>query len=901
MGISDIFSKSVTKKELKRLNKIVDKINTFEPTMKNLTDEDLKKKTLELKELYNSGQSLDNILPEAFALVREASIRTLGMRHYDVQLIGGIVLHEGRVAEMKTGEGKTLVATLAAYLNALSGEGVHIVTVNDYLADRDAHWMGKLYNFLGLSVGTIISDMDNDLRKKAYECDITYGTNNQFGFDYLRDNMVAHSSKIMQKVHNYAIIDEVDSILIDEARTPLIISGSSGKTVDGYIKADKFVSTLREEDYIYDEEHKRVMLSDESGVLKAEKFYGFENLTDPENMEDFHYIQQSLKARIDMNKDIDYVVEDGEVKIVDSFTGRIMNGRRYSNGLHQAIEAKERVHIKEESVTLATITLQNFFRMYNKLSGMTGTAKTEEEELKHIYNMDVVEIPTNLPIQRKDNSDILLLKVIDKYKYIVKDVKERAEKGQPVLIGTTSVETSELISKELKKEGIKHEVLNAKHHARESEIVAQAGRFGAITVATNMAGRGTDILLGGNPEFMAKKEMKKNNVPEELINEADTIYDTDNNEIIKAREEFKSLTEKYKVQTDKEKERVISVGGLYIIGTERHESRRIDNQLRGRSGRQGDVGESTFYLSTEDDILRIFGGERLNSMFEKIQDENGLVMNTGIFSRLIESAQKKVEANNFGIRKNVLKYDDVVNKQRTIIYEQRKDILLRDKVSEIIHEFICDVAESIVTEYTAFSTNPNEWDKNSLKERLEHVFLGFDFNSVDESIQNNPSKLIEAVIEKANVLYDMKEEELGADRLKEIEKAIVLKVVDTKWMTHIDDLDELRKQGQFIAIGQQDPYMNYQNESYNMFNELIYNIKVDAVRFIFGITLKTNIERKKVASGKNVKRDVLSSYNHAGDNNKREATVNTVNKGLNAPCPCGSGKKYKRCCGAKNK
>ena len=723
MGILRKIFGSSNDREIKRLSKIADRIEALEPSMKALTDEQLRGKTAEFKQRLSNGESLDELLPEAFAAVREASVRVLGMRHYKVQLIGGIVLHQGRIAEMKTGEGKTLVATLPAYLNALTGKGVHIVTVNDYLARRDSEWMGKIYEFMGLSVGLIVHGMSSSQRKKSYASDIVYGTNNEFGFDYLRDNMVIYKEDIVQRELNYAIIDEVDSILIDEARTPLIISGAGEKSTDMYFAVDRFVARLkRDVDYEVDEKARTVNLTEE-GVAKAEAYFNIENLADPENTELFHHINQALKAHSLMKRDRDYVVKDGQVIIVDEFTGRLMMGRRYSDGLHQAIEAKEGVKVKRESKTLATITFQNYFRMYKKLAGMTGTAKTEEEEFKAIYGLDVVVIPTNKPMIRKDYNDVIYLNTRGKFKAVVEEIVQRYSVGQPVLVGTVSIENSELLSDMLKKRGIPHNVLNAKHHEKEAEIIAQAGRYKAVTIATNMAGRGTDILLGGNPEFMAKKEMRKQGYSEELISQATSYVDTDDPEILEARRVYRSLYEKFEKEVEKERQKVIELGGLHVIGTERHESRRIDNQLRGRAGRQGDPGSSRFYISLEDDLMRLFGSEKIQSIVQSLGLEEDQPIEYGLLSRQIEQAQKRIEGNNFNIRKHVLQYDDVMNTQREVIYSQRRRVLegedLRDAIMGMLDTFVDD----IIQRFTAEIHDPEEWNIKGMLEYLERIML----------------------------------------------------------------------------------------------------------------------------------------------------------------------------------
>ena len=759
---------SFSEKEIKKISPLADKIEELEDEVRKLSDEALRGKTREFKDRVAKGESLDDILPEAFAVVREASSRVLGMRHFRVQLLGGIILHQGRIAEMKTGEGKTLVATLPAYLNALSGKGVHIVTVNDYLAKRDREWMGKIYEFLGLSVGCIVHDMENDERKRAYNCDITYGTNNEFGFDYLRDNMVIYKEEMVQRPLNFAIIDEVDSILIDEARTPLIISGEGDKSTKLYYVADTFVKDLKgrkidpserttdpfdreikEEvvDFVVDEKARTVTLT-EKGTKKAESFFGIENLADPENMEIAHHINQALKARYLMKKDIDYVAKDGEIIIVDEFTGRLMYGRRYSDGLHQAIEAKEGLEVRSESKTLATITFQNYFRMYDKLSGMTGTAKTEEDEFREIYNMDVVEIPTNRPVIREDLHDSVYKTEEAKFAAVVKEIKERHATGQPILVGTISIEKSEILSKMLKKENIPHEVLNAKHHEREAEIVAQAGRINAVTIATNMAGRGTDIVLGGNPEYLAKEEMRKKKYSDHVISLVDSFYETDDEEILEARDTYKKLYAKYKEETDKEHEEVVKVGGLHIIGTERHESRRIDNQLRGRAGRQGDPGSTRFYVSLEDDLMRLFGGDRIQVIADSLKLPDDEPLEHKFLNKAIENAQMKVEGNNFAIRKHVLQYDDVMNKQREVIYGERRKVLEGENLREYIISMTKTIIDGAIDMYSQGNKFPEEWDLEGLENYLGNIFLPKGFLTIEkvQKLTDEHIKLIDEIV-----------------------------------------------------------------------------------------------------------------------------------------------------------
>jgi preprotein translocase subunit SecA len=893
-------------RELKKLYPIVDKIESYEEAFKKLSDEELRGKTLEFKERLKKGETLDDLLPEAYAVVREASTRVLGMTHYRVQLLGGIVLHQGRIAEMKTGEGKTLVATLPAYLNALTGEGVHIVTVNDYLANRDRLWMGKIYEFLGMSVGCILHDMTSSERKKAYSCDITYGTNNEFGFDYLRDNMVIYKDEMVQRKLHYAIVDEVDSILIDEARTPLIISGQGEKSTDLYKVANNFVRTLKgrvvdpnedkkdpfdrefkEEtvDFLINEKARSCVLT-EKGTVKAEKYFNIENLADPENMEIAHHINQALKANYIMKRDIDYVVKDGQVIIVDEFTGRLMYGRRYSDGLHQAIEAKEGLDVRSESKTLATITFQNYFRMYEKLAGMTGTAKTEEDEFRQIYGMDVVEIPTNKPVIRVDYPDVVYKTERAKFKAIVEEIKEKHSIGQPVLVGTISIEKSEMLSNMLKREGIKHNVLNAKYHEKEAEIVAQAGRFGAVTIATNMAGRGTDILLGGNPEYMAKVELKKKGYDEEVISLVDSFVETDDEEVLKAREEYKKLYEEFKKQTQEEAKKVIEVGGLHIIGTERHEARRIDNQLRGRAGRQGDPGSSRFYISLEDDLMRLFGGDRVKALVDSLNMDEDEPLEHSLLTKSIESAQRKIESNNFSIRKHVLQYDNVMNKQREVIYAERRKVLEEKNLKEDILAMIKSVIEYAVDIYTRQSQDVAEWDLAGLTNYLEKIFLPSNGLKLEEINPLTKESLIDKLYEIAVEKYEEKEKEIGQETFREIERIILLQVVDKKWMDHIDAMDQLRQGIGLRAYGQEDPVRAYQNEGFEMFEEMIRSIQEDTLKYLFHVRKPEKVERKRVA-------DPTATAN-AG---KQQPVVKKNKIGRNDPCPCGSGKKYKKCCG----
>ena len=920
MGLMEKIFGDLNAKEVKKVEKIVDEIEALDESMQALSDDELKAKTPEFKERLKNGETLDDILPEAYAVCREAAARTLGMKHFRVQLIGGVVLHQGRIAEMKTGEGKTLVATLPVYLNALEGKGVHVVTVNDYLAKRDCEWMSKCYNFLGLSVGCVIHGIPTEERKAAYQADITYGTNNEYGFDYLRDNMVLYKENMMQRELNFAIVDEVDSILIDEARTPLIISGRGDKSTDMYKKADVFVKGLKaEEDFTVEEKDKQVSLT-EDGVKKCEAYFEIENFADPENMEINHHVMQALKANYIMKKDVDYIIKDGEIVIVDEFTGRLMFGRRYSDGLHQAIESKEDVEVRSESKTLATITLQNYFRMYQKLSGMTGTAKTEEDEFRDIYNMDVVVIPTNKPIQRIDNEDAVYTTERGKYHAIADRVEAAHRKGQPVLVGTISIENSELIAGMLKKRGIKgFNILNAKNHEKEAQIVAEAGREGAITIATNMAGRGTDIILGGNPEFEARKEMAKEGYPSDVIAFAATLIPTDDPELKAAREEFTRLHDKFKEERKDEQQRVRDAGGLCIIGTERHESRRIDNQLRGRSGRQGDPGETVFCISMEDELLRLFGGERMQAMVQRMGFGEDEAIEAKMITRSIENAQKKVEGKNFGARKYVLQYDNVMNKQREIIYGERKKVLFGEDLKEYITNMTGELIESCVLPVTADSKFPEEWDFETLTKNLRRIcprFEGVD-TSEDHLMSMTEESLIEEIKEAFAKLYTEKEEEIGVDRMRELERMILLRVVDSKWMDHIDAMDQLKSGIGLRGYGQQDPAGAYAQEGFDMFEEMIGSIKEDTVKFCYNVTLATKTERKEIISGGEEKKEDVAEVERqmaaeqamaagapqAAQVPEREKPKQQPVKreepkvGRNDPCPCGSGKKYKYCCG----
>ena len=915
MSILNKIFKSYSEKEVKRVQPLVNKINNLEPEMEKLSDSELMAKTPYFKQLLKEGKTLDDILPEAFAVVREASKRVLGMRHFDVQLIGGIILHQGRIAEMKTGEGKTLVATLPVYLNALEEKGVHVITVNDYLAKRDSEWMGKLYKFLGLSVGLVIAGMEPKEKQEAYNADITYGTNNEFGFDYLRDNMVIYKDQLVQRGLHYAIVDEIDSILIDEARTPLIISGRANESSDLYKKADKFVKKLQPKviveedvkdfdqaednekyDYIVDLKAKSATLT-QKGIKKAEEAFGLENFNDLENSTLVHHVNQALRAHGIMKKDIDYIVKDGEVLIVDEFTGRIMYGRRYNNGLHQAIEAKENVKIADESKTLATITFQNLFRMYDKLSGMTGTAMTEEAEFEEIYNLDVVAIPTNKPMIRKDENDIIYKNENAKFRAIVEDIKKSHEKGQPVLVGTVSIEKSEKLSNLLKKEGIKHEVLNAKYHEKEAEIIAQAGKFDAVTISTNMAGRGTDIMLGGNSEYLAKEEMRKLKVSPELIEEATTYYETDSEEILNARKQFKELVKKYDEKIKDEKEKVIAAGGLKIIGTERHESRRIDNQLRGRAGRQGDIGESRFYIGLDDDLMKIFGGDMITKVYNTLGADENMPIESKMISNAVENAQKKVESRNFTIRKNVLKYDDVMNAQREIIYKQRRQVLDGENIHDSIVNMIEFVAENVPPMYVEGETN--ELNIESLNNEIVNLF-GIDMLDFIKENKKNVSEISSKLKEKELKIYAQKEEEIGSDQMRELERVVMLKVVDEKWMNHIDSMDELKNGIGLRAYGQKDPVVQYRLEGFDMFDEMVNNIKLDVTKILMHVRSAGNTERQETVKITGAALEAIHSVDGGakiGTDVDRTVRNEGPKVGRNDPCPCGSGKKYKNCCG----
>ena len=908
MGIFSKIFKSYSEKEVKRVMPIVDKINSLETEIQKLKDTELKAKTNEFKERLQKGETLDDILPEAFAVVREASKRVLGMRHFDVQLIGGIILHQGRIAEMKTGEGKTLVATLPVYLNALTGKGVHVVTVNDYLAKRDSEWMGKLYKFLGLTVGLVISRMEPSKKKEAYAADITYGTNNEYGFDYLRDNMVIHKEEMVQRPLSYAIVDEIDSILIDEARTPLIISGTAAQSSDLYKQANDFVKrlkakTLVEEDakdleqaednekydYIIDLKAKSATLTGK-GTKKAEEFFKLENLNDIDNSEIVHHINQALRAHGIMKKDIDYIVKDGEVLIVDEFTGRIMYGRRYSDGLHQAIEAKENVKIANESKTLATITFQNYFRMYDKLSGMTGTAMTEEAEFREIYNLDVITIPTNKPMIRKDLNDIIYKNERAKFRAVVEDIKQSHSKGQPVLVGTVSIENSEKISSILKREGIKHEVLNAKYHEKEAEIIAQAGKYGAVTIATNMAGRGTDIMLGGNSEFLAKQEMRKQGYSDELIEQANAHNETNDEEILEARKTFNKYEQKFENEIKEEKEKVLAAGGLKIIGTERHESRRIDNQLRGRSGRQGDPGESRFYIALDDNLMKIFGGDMITSVYNTLKADENMPIEMGILSKTVENAQKRVEGQHFSMRKHVLQYDDVMNTQREIIYKQRREVLDGENLKEQIQKMMHSVIEQIVETHTTDIGVEKEGVITEAKTIL---------NLELTNLPDNEPEIIEELYKKVIENYEAKEKEIGEENIREFERVVMLKVVDQKWMDHIDAMDGLKDGIGLRAYGQKDPVVQYRIEGFDMFEQMTNDIKIDVVKILSHLKGIQKVERKQTVriTGEGLKGPQTAIPNKSQSGPKTPIKNDTPQVGRNELCPCGSGKKYKNCCG----
>ena len=892
MGLFSKVFGTYSSREVKKVEVIADKVIALEEKYSLMGDDELRSQTSVLKERLAQGETLDDILPEAFATVREAAWRVLGMKHYRVQIIGGIVLHQGRIAEMKTGEGKTLVATLPAYLNALSGKGVHIVTVNDYLAKRDSEWMGKVYKYLGLTVGLVIHGVED--KKAAYDADITFGTNNEYGFDYLRDNMVVRKEQMVQRGHNFAIVDEVDSILIDEARTPLIISGKGDDSSDMYKKADQFAKTCRvlyvtEEnkkefieddryDYFVDEKAKSASLTPK-GVEKAERFFGVENYSDQENAELNHYVNQALKANGVMKRDVDYVVRDGEIIIVDEFTGRLMIGRRYNQGLHQAIEAKENVMVQSESKTLATITFQNFFRLYDKLSGMTGTALTEEEEFRAIYSLDVVEIPTNKPMVRKDHNDEVYTTLKAKYDAVVRQVEECYAKGQPVLVGTVSIEKSELLSKMLKAKGVKHNVLNAKHHEREAEIVAQAGKKGSVTIATNMAGRGTDIILGGNAEFMALEKLRKEGFEEYLIKEANAHGETDDADVIAIREAFERYHSEFKAEIEEQAKQVREAGGLYIIGTERHESRRIDNQLRGRAGRQGDPGESKFFISLEDDLMRLFGGDRIQGIVGRLNMDEDIPIAANLLSNTIENSQKRVEGKNFDIRKNVIQYDDVMNIQRDMIYKERRKVLEGENIRDYIMAMVKHVVSGKVDTCA-------DGDYETAVNYCKGIFLDKDYVLSAETAEGVKEELCDAAI----AYYGRKEQDIGSEMMRELERVVLLRAVDKNWMDHIDAMDDLRGSIGLQAYAQHDPVVEYRNIGYDMFEGMNEDIREDTVRMVFTM---------RIRKGEEIKRKEVATPMSEGRSGEKQATVRNESKkvGRNDPCPCGSGLKYKKCCG----
>lgn len=910
MSFIDKIFGSYETKELKKIEPIKNAVLKLEDKYRAMSEDELKSQTGILKDRLAAGETLDDILPDAFAVCREAAWRVLEMKHFPVQVAGGIALHRNNIAEMKTGEGKTLVATLPAYLNALSGKGVHVITVNEYLARRDSQWMGKLYNYLGLSVGLVVHGMSTEEKKAAYNADITYGTNNEFGFDYLRDNMAIYLENTVQRGFNYAIVDEVDSILIDEARTPLIISGKGEKSTDLYKIANSFANTLsyfrvaeqdsKEEldnitqDVIVDEKARQATLT-KNGIAKAERFFHVENYADAENMELQHHISQALQANAIMKRDIDYVVKDGQIIIVDEFTGRLMEGRRFNQGLHQAIEAKEGVQIQNESKTLASITFQNYFRMYKKLSGMTGTAMSEANEFLEIYGLSVVEIPTNKPLARKDLNDVVYKTEKGKFNAVIDRAVEAHEKGQPVLIGTISIEKSEYLSKLLKRRGIKHEVLNAKHHEKEAEIVAQAGRFGAVTIATNMAGRGTDIILGGNAEFMAKTEMRKKGYSEEMIENATAYFATDDEEILAARELFAQLNSKYKAELAPEAEKVRRAGGLLILGTERHESRRIDNQLRGRAGRQGDPGMTRFYVSLEDDLMRLFGGERTQALMDKLGMDDTMPIENKMITNSIETAQKRIEGRNFDIRKNVLQYDDVMNKQREIIYKQRNEVLHNIDVSSVVHNMLTQSIEDNVNTFCS-AEDPADWNIQSLKDTYRGwVLADGDLVYTDEELKNlTREDLIKTITDKANAIVELKAKILGENGMREFERVCLLRNVDTKWMDHIDAMEELRRGMGLRGYGSHDPVAAYRTEGFEMFDEMVEAIKQDTAKSLVALKIRTSaapIERQQVAK-------VTGTSGGGEEESTRREPIRVGRKiGRNEPCPCGSGKKYKNCHG----
>ncbi len=913
MSFFDSLLGNTSESRLKKLRPYIVRINSLEPDIKRLSDAELRGKTAQFKERLNNGETLDDIMCEAFAVVREGAVRTVNMRHFDVQLLGGMVLHQGRIAEMKTGEGKTLVATLPSYLNALNGKGVHVVTVNDYLAHRDAQWMGKIHRFLGLSVGCIVHDLDSAERRAAYAADITYGTNNEFGFDYLRDNMVVYREQMVQRELEYAIVDEVDSILIDEARTPLIISGIGEASSEMYEKADRFVQKLHrgtnlvqqsKADYLMGEEipedgdyqcdiKRRTVQLTAQGIRKAEQYFGIDSLADPDNTELNHYILQALRARSLFVRDRDYVVQDGQVIIVDEFTGRLMLGRRYNEGLHQALEAKEGVKVEHENRTLATITFQNYFRMFKKLAGMTGTAKTEESEFMDIYDLDVVEIPTNMPMIREDLNDVVYSTEEGKFRAVIREIEEYHAKGQPVLVGTISVEKSEYLSQLLKRKGIRHEVLNAKYHAKEAEIVAQAGKLNQVTIATNMAGRGTDILLGGNPDFLARRALRQDGMEEDLIEEATGHADTDDEEILAARAKYRAYYDQFSAEVKLEHQKVVSLGGLHIIGTERHESRRIDNQLRGRAGRQGDPGSTRFYVSLEDDLMRRFGADRISGVMEKLNPDDDVPIEARLISKQIESAQKRVESSNFEIRKNVLRYDDVMNKQREIIYGQRRRVLMGENVHDSILDMLHSSLDSILDTFASSHAPSDAWDLAALSNEVcDLCFIPREpLFSKEEIISMRHDDVRARIYEIAEKRYQEKEEEItteGGD-MREVERVVLLRTVDSHWMDHIDAMDQLKQGIGLRAYGQRDPVNAYTSEGFEMFDTMVEEIREQTAKTIFRISVrKTPVKREQVAKP-------VDTPSESGNKPVRKNSKAQV--GRNDPCPCGSGKKYKNCCG----
>ncbi len=912
MGLIDTLFGNTSESRLKKLRPYVERINALEPAMQAMSDAQLRAQTERFRERLQNGETMDALMCEAFAAVREAAVRTVQMRHFDVQLLGGMVLHQGRIAEMKTGEGKTLVATLPAYLNALGGEGVHVVTVNDYLARRDTQWMGKIYRFLGLSVGCIVHGLTGDERRAAYACDITYGTNNEFGFDYLRDNMVVYREQMVQRALNYAIIDEVDSILIDEARTPLIISGAGEASSELYEKADRFVRRLTRGENLTDQSRSDQILGEQqaedgdyqcdikkrtvqltaAGVEKAEKFFGIESLSDPDNTEINHHIFQALRAHALFQRDKDYVVQDGQVIIVDEFTGRLMLGRRYNEGLHQALEAKEGVKVERENRTLATITVQNYFRMYKKLAGMTGTAKTEESEFMDIYDIDVVEIPTNRPLIRRDDNDVVYNTEEGKYRAVVDEIAQVHATGQPLLVGTISVERSEYLSGLLKRRGIRHEVLNAKYHAKEAEIVAQAGKLGQVTIATNMAGRGTDILLGGNPEFLARRALRQEGLDEALIEEATGHAETEDEDILAARRRFQALYDSFRVETEREHEQVVALGGLRIIGTERHESRRIDNQLRGRAGRQGDPGSTRFYVSLEDELMRRFGADRVSGAMEKLSPNDDLPIEMRFITRRIESAQRRVEVQNFEIRKNVLRYDDVMNKQREIIYGQRRRVLMGEDLRESILEMLRATAGGLADEYCNAHAPRETWDVPRLGAQLAALCGEAAAAPLMEAGEQASGEALRArAVAHAEAAYAKKEAEVaaaGAD-MREIERVVLLRTVDAHWMEHIDAMDQLRQGIGLRAYAQKDPVNAYTSEGFEMFDAMVAAIREQTARTMMRVSVRrAPLKREQLAK---------PSETPAGEGGRTVRREARAQIGRNSPCPCGSGKKYKNCCG----